>query len=189
MEETSKNNLPNEILYMIALTNLETFKKMARAIPSVGRCLLVKSYRAGIIRHFTIVTTERNGKITYKLNGKLHREDGPAVIYGSGRQVWYQNGKLHRDDGPAIIYVSRLQEWYQNGKLHRDDGPAYINGDCQEWYQNGKMHRLDGPAIIYGSGRQDWYQNGKLHREDGPAIIKNDGTQEYWIDGIKQKTC
>ena len=49
--------------------------------------------------------------------GKLHREDGPALIWGNGSsQAWYQNGILHREDGPAIIYADGVQEWYLNGK-------------------------------------------------------------------------
>jgi hypothetical protein len=27
------------------------------------------------------------------LNGKLHREDGPAVIWADGTKRWYLNGK------------------------------------------------------------------------------------------------
>lgn len=32
----------------------------------------------------------------------LHREDGPAIIWPSGRKDWFVNGKRHREDGPAI---------------------------------------------------------------------------------------
>jgi len=37
----------------------------------------------------------------WRLNGKLHRLDGPAVIYDSGTEVWYKHGMFHRLDGPA----------------------------------------------------------------------------------------
>jgi hypothetical protein len=36
------------------------------------------------------------------LNGKPHREDGPAIEYPDGSKFWYLNGKYHREDGPAI---------------------------------------------------------------------------------------
>lgn len=34
-----------------------------------------------------------------------HRENGPAEIYADKKvKRWYYEGKLHRDDGPAIEY-------------------------------------------------------------------------------------
>ena len=48
------------------------------------------------------------------LNGKLHREDGPAIEYASGTKFWYLNGKRHREDGPAIEYSSGNKVWYLN---------------------------------------------------------------------------
>ena len=55
----------------------------------------------------------------------------------NNRQEWFLNGKLHREDGPAIIEGNR-QAWYLNGKLHREDGPAYINDEYQSWHLHGK---------------------------------------------------
>ena len=51
---------------------------------------------------------------------------------------WYLNGKLHREDDPAIEYISGDKEWFLNGKLHREDGPAieWANGD-KDWYLEG----------------------------------------------------
>ena len=49
------------------------------------------------------------------LNGKLHREDGPAIEYASGTKFWYLNGKRHREDGPAIEYAGGNKYWYLNG--------------------------------------------------------------------------
>ena len=113
-------------------------------------------------------------------NGKLHRDDGPAVIKADGTQEWYQHDELHRDDGPAVIKAYRTQEWYQLGVRHRDDGPAVIKADgTQEWYQRGVRHRDDGPAVIKADGTQEWYQRGQLCRKDGPAFIQPDGSQ-YW---------
>jgi len=50
---------------------------------------------------------------------KLHREDGPAVIYPDGYQKWYYNNKLHRFGGPAVIYPDGRKEWWLNGKKIR----------------------------------------------------------------------
>ena len=79
--------------------------------------------------------TYPNGDKVWWLNGKLHREDGPAVEWANGRKEWFLNGKLHREDGPAIEYANGRKEWFLNGKLHREDGPAseWANGN-KEWY-------------------------------------------------------
>ena len=60
-------------------------------------------------------------------------------VYPSGDKAWYLNGKLHREDGPAIEYASGDKYWHLNDKRHREDGPAieYADGD-KEWYLNGK---------------------------------------------------
>ena len=61
----------------------------------------------------------------YSLNGKLHREDGPAYIgyIGDGKvscEFYFLNGKSHRDNGPANI-------WYdKNGNIK--DKIYYLNG-------------------------------------------------------------
>ena len=37
--------------------------------------------------------------------------------YPNGDKVWYLNGKCHREDGPACELASGYKEWYLNGKL------------------------------------------------------------------------
>jgi len=96
---------------------------------------------------------------TWKVNGKCHRENGPAYIAGISKDnpngtyhSYYRNGKCHREDGPAIIYgISKdnpngtYHAYYMNGEYHRDDGPAIIkgiskdnpNGTSQGYYKNG----------------------------------------------------
>lgn len=74
----------------------------------------------------------------------------------------YVDGKLHRIDGPAIIYDNGTIKWYQNGKRHREDGPAfeYYNG-MKYWYYNDQLHRLDGPAVEFPNYKKTWYYYGK----------------------------
>ena len=59
--------------------------------------------------------------------------------YLSGDKVWYLNGKFHREDGPACEYTNGNKHWYLDGKRHREDGPAceLANGD-NYWYLNGE---------------------------------------------------
>lgn len=77
------------------------------------------------------------------------------------RRYYNSDGKLHRVEGPAIVYTSGVQEWYQNGKLHRIGGPAaeWMDG-TQWWCQNGELHREDGPAVVSGDGRKQWFLTG-----------------------------
>lgn len=79
-----------------------------------------------------------DGTIEWRLNGKLHRIDEPAVIGPNGYQAWFFMGKFHREGGPALIYSNESEWWYQFGKLHREDGPAICgpNITCG-YYLNG----------------------------------------------------
>ena len=93
---------------------------------------------------------------------------------------------LHRVEGPAVVYTSGAQEWYQNGDLHCTTGPAIIwaNGDL-EWWQNGQRHRTDGPAVVWHDGHKEWWVNDRLHRINGPALTRDNGTLEWWIHGVQ----
>jgi hypothetical protein len=51
--------------------------------------------------------------------GVLHRLDGPATKYSSGRKDWYQNGKRHRLDGPAVEWRDGAKEWWIDGWLYK----------------------------------------------------------------------
>ena len=80
-----------------------------------------------------------NGSVEWLLNGKKHREDGPAVTYIDGAKYWYINGECHREDGPATITSEGNKTWYKNGKIHREDGPAYEGADgSKAWYIGGE---------------------------------------------------
>lgn len=106
------------------------------------------------------VQVDDSGTQRWYLNGQLHREDGPAVIWADGNQEWYRNGLRHREDGPALIYANGNQEWFRNDRRHREGGPAMIWGENQYWYRNGQPHRKDGPAVILANGTQVWYRKG-----------------------------
>jgi len=61
-----------------------------------------------------------NGDNFWYLNGKHHREDGPAIETANGNKYWYLNGKLHREDGPAIELASGDKFWYLNGARYTE---------------------------------------------------------------------
>ena len=85
-----------------------------------------------------------------------------VLVYEDGDKYWYLNGKRHREDGPAIECANGTKHWFLNDKRHREDGPAIeLASGHKEWYLNGELHREDGPAIEWASGDKHWYLNGK----------------------------
>ena len=105
-----------------------------------------KDYFWYILQGYEIIYDQENNKVLWLMDNKLHRLDGPAVIYSDGYQEWFVDDKLHRLDGPAAIYV-------------------YGSNGTQVWCVNDKRHRLDGPAIIYSDGTQMWFVDGKKYTE------------------------
>ena len=63
-----------------------------------------------------LVINKYGSKIYYK-DDKLHREDGPAIVYSDGGMEYYINDIRHREDGPAIIYADGRLEYWINRKF------------------------------------------------------------------------
>lgn len=97
-------------------------------------------------------------------------------------KIWYYKGKVHKEDGPAIISDGGARQmWYLWGRLNREGGPAveYANGTCEWWFE-GRPHRIGGPAIIRSNGSWEWHIHGIMHRIDGPAMQNSDGNLSWW---------
>jgi len=63
---------------------------------------------------------------------------------------WYSNGKLHRENGPAIENIDGTKRWFLNGYLHREDGPAVERPNRHKvWY-------LNGSCITIGDRPENW---------------------------------
>ena len=60
---------------------------------------------------------DKNGTKIWRLNGKYHREDGPAVETKDGYRAWYIHGRIRREDGPACEYPDGHKVWYLHGKM------------------------------------------------------------------------
>ena len=92
------------------------------------------------------VNVYNNGDKSWYLNGKLHREDGPAIESYNGPKCWYLNDKRHREDGPAIEYANGDKHWYLNGeRLTEEEHKKAMNPakpSCE-----GKEVEIDG--IVY----------------------------------------
>jgi hypothetical protein len=151
-----------------------------------------------------------------------------TVERSDGNKEWFVDGKLHREDGPAIERADGTWEWYINGKK-LDPQPIKKEGAWVFQDGFGQRHRTDGPAVIWtdpnGDRREEWWAenllitektngqttwkitdktspqnttewkpvmtvtpmgskvwrlpNGQKHREDGPACECRDGTK-FW---------
>jgi len=64
---------------------------------------------------YTVKVHDCGDKYWY-IDGKRHREDGPAVEYADGGKLWYLNGERHREDGPAVEYADGNKYWFLNGE-------------------------------------------------------------------------
>jgi hypothetical protein len=115
-----------------------------------------------------------NTRIEHFLNGRLHKEDGPAIVVAGGprgtHNGWYQHGIYHRVGGPAVD-TPEVKRWIIRGVRHREDGPAvefFKDGNRigAEWYRHGKMHNTSGPAFIqrrrsgHPGDTEEWHING-----------------------------
>ena len=97
----------------------------------------------------------------------MNYKEYTVKVYKDGTKEWFLNGKLHREDGPAIECADGGRRWYRNGELHREDGPAVEWSDgTKYWYRNGLRHREDGPAIEYYDGTKRWHLEGVEHSKE-----------------------
>jgi len=80
-----------------------------------------------------------NGEsIQYWKNNFRHREDGPAVIFKRGRNVWFHNGYMHRVDGPAVEdYMYGNEYWV----LYRN-----VTDQIKKWANENDIN-LDTPSV------------------------------------------
>ena len=48
-------------------------------------------------------------------------QEKKITILTSGDKLWFLNGKLHREDGPAIEWSDGLKQWYLKGELYSEE--------------------------------------------------------------------
>ena len=65
----------------------------------------------------TYEVTVDDFKTMWKLNGELHRDDGPAIECVNGDKAYYINGKHHRIDGPSVVHLNGGREYWVDGNL------------------------------------------------------------------------
>ena len=65
-----------------------------------------------------------------------------VIRTGAGSVIHMTNGRLHREDGPAMMGCDGIEKWYSIGRVHRSDGPAYCNPLTNEyrWFFQGTQY-------------------------------------------------
>ena len=57
---------------------------------------------------------DKNGTKIWRLNGRYHREDGPAVETKDGYRAWYIHGKIRRPEQIVDYHLMRGTFCYYN---------------------------------------------------------------------------
>ena len=100
-----------------------------------------------------VMNVDKYGDKSWRLNDKLHREDGPAVEGTNGVKSWWLNGKLHREDGPAVEYADGTKSWYLNGEEVTEEE---VMGNQKDSVNSPSTKSDGGPSSYYDMPFQDW---------------------------------
>jgi hypothetical protein len=61
------------------------------------------------------ILTDKGRSKYYIVHGKYHRDGGlPAIDIANGHQEWYVDGKRHRENGPAIVDPKTGNRYFLN---------------------------------------------------------------------------
>lgn len=117
-------------------------------------------------------------------------ESSVCVTSPCGTKKWYNSaGQLHREDGPAIEWPSGRVEFLLNDG-YRSDGPAIITAFGEQlWMKNGEYHREDGPAVIYPNGSREYWKNHKRIIDPFEIFIIDGSTKDLTVSGICYMLC
>jgi hypothetical protein len=61
------------------------------------------------VERFTFLHLQRRSKMSDYIQYQVR-------VYSNGDKYWYLNGRRHRDDGPAVESSEGDKYWYLNGK-------------------------------------------------------------------------
>lgn len=89
------------------------------------------------------VKVYESGTKAWFLNGKQHREDGPAIEWYNGDKSWYLNDQLHREDGPAIERANGTKHWFLNDRELTEEEFNQRTKSCE-----GKEIEIDGKIYV-----------------------------------------
>lgn len=71
--------------------------------------LITETKSEDIPKDFTGIVKWSDGTKCYYINGKSHREDGPAMEYANGTKYYYLNGERFNDESEYNAALSKLK--------------------------------------------------------------------------------
>lgn len=92
-----------------------------------------------------IETKFKNNAFPHKIvsfilpTGRIHNHPNKPAVAGPSRAEYFVNGKYHRIDGPARVFGFDVY-YHINDRLHREDGPAIIRSGIYSWYLFGTFY-------------------------------------------------
>ncbi len=125
----------------------------------------------------------QNNAYFVRVDGILHKDDGPAIVWADGTFDWRQNGKPFRADGKPTTESPKYRKWYhhEDGAIGRVGGPAFetVTG-YREYWLNGQYFdtkseydakcQLLGIAVVSQSdvdnSHQDWLKSLPCHKKE-----------------------
>jgi hypothetical protein len=106
------------------------------------------------------------------------------IVDDRGTKHWYLNGKHHRDDGPAIESANGTKHWYLNGRRHRINGPAYDRADgTKEWWINGQQLDIIPQEVLFNYMKANNLTPAHLLTDPDPVVRKS--AEKYESEKIK----
>lgn len=90
----------------------------------------------------TVESTRRT--VEFRVDGKLHRLRGPAIVYDDGAKFWFMWGKLHRTSGPAEIESDGTERYWVFGE-------EITKEEFDERYGGGEndVHLINGQFVSF----------------------------------------
>jgi|GEM_PF-5083465 len=110
----------------IAIEELDDEFLITLPVSSIYHEFIIRNFQKAEVKDDVINITRKHGTTLYKLNGRLHRADAPAVEWDNGYKEWWFNGKRHRTDGHAVEYPDGDKEWWLDGIQYTEDFKAKI---------------------------------------------------------------
>lgn len=119
LNTTEFSDLPIDIVQHIGLLTHSTSDYLNLALCNKQHLKILQNPRKWrVLKQFT-QTFKTKHSTGYTINGRLHREDGYAIMYANGTKIWYINGQRHRENGPAYISRDGSKSWWIKGVLHK----------------------------------------------------------------------
>ena len=107
-----------------------------------------------------IQTIDNDGIHRWTVNDRPHRDDGPAIVYPDGTQVFCQHGLLHNDTGPALILPNGNTYHYMHGQPVDTETAAAAKAPwsaAQKWRRPSPA-RLIAKPVKWGILRQHFWE-------------------------------